>query len=243
MGSCTNATIRIRKIKNRLVKSFLISKLWTMFEAVLFDNDGILINTERVYVRACQEVVREMFDWSLDLQTYQQYGYTLGIGTTGWLLEKGVSKENGERFQTQRDALYSEFLSQKIVPMKGVMNLLRYLQEKHIPRALVTATRREHLELSHSQTGILDFFDFIVTLEDVAQSKPSPEGYLLAAQKLNVSPEKCLVIEDSPRGMVAGKTAGMTVWAVPTDQTRDLDLSNADAVFESLEDVLERLQD
>ena len=106
----------------------------------------------------------------------------------------------------------------------------------------MTTARRKHLELIHSQTGLLDFFNDIVTLEDVKQSKPSPEGYLLAAKKLNVSPEKCLVIEDSPRGMVAGKTAGMTVWAVPTDQTRELDLSSADEVFEDLDCVLGRFR-
>ncbi len=213
-----------------------------MFEAILFDNDGILIDTECLFVIACQEVVNEIFEKTLNLETYQEYGYTLGTGTTGWLKEQGVSDEDILQYQEVRDVRYEKFLSSPIDPMTGVHELLDFLREKNIPRAIVTATRQLHLDIAHRQTGLLDYFSFAIANEDVSQTKPFPEGYLLAAKKLKISPEKCLVIEDSPRGVAAGKAAGMTVWAVPTGQTRDLDLSKADEVFGSLEKVLEKLQ-
>ncbi len=213
-----------------------------MFEAILFDNDGILIDTERRYVQACQEIVFELFGKTLDIEIYNKYGYTLGTGTTGWLKEQGVSDVEIQKYQQQRDRRYEKLLSQRIDPMEGILNVLDFLLNQEIPRAIVTATYRPHLELAHSQTELLNYFPFAITNEDVSQGKPFPDGYLLAAQKLGVSPEKCLVIEDSPRGIKAGKMAGMTVWAVPTDQTKNLDLSRADEVFSSLHEILAKLQ-
>ena len=100
-----------------------------MFEAVLFDNDGILVDTECLFVQACQEVLQEMYGELCDLKTYQQYGYTLGIGTTGWLLEKGYTKEDIAAYRKQRDRRYEEFLSKGISPLKGVRDVLEFLQK------------------------------------------------------------------------------------------------------------------
>jgi HAD superfamily hydrolase (TIGR01509 family) len=213
-----------------------------MFDAVLFDNDGLLIDTEKVYVKSCQEIVWELFSLKLDLKTYQKYGYILGIGTSSWLREQGISEEHIVRFQEARNERYEEFLKKPIPPLKGVREVLNFLCEKNIPRAIVTATPRSHLELAHSQTGLMEHFSFAICNGEVPRSKPFPDGYLFAAEKLNIAPEKCLVLEDSPRGVSAGKAAGMTVWAVPSEQTIELDLSEADEIFESLEEVLIKLQ-
>ncbi len=212
------------------------------FEAVLFDNDGVLVDTEQYYVLACQRMVAEMFGLELSLDDYQDYGYTKGIGTTGWLLERGIGEGEIEEYKVRRDELYEEFLNQGNAPMEGVLELLDFLEKKKIPRAVVTATFRKHLEIAHSYTGILDKVLFAVTNEDTEREKPFPDGYLLAAKKLGVDPARCLVIEDSPRGIAAGKNAGMTVWAIPTRQTRDLDLSRADKVWNGAGEVLEELK-
>ncbi len=213
-----------------------------MFEAVLFDNDGILIDTERLFARACQEVIQEMFGWQLTLDLYQRWGYITGKGTQGWLASRRISKDTISEYRIRRDQRYEDFLRYPIESMVGVQKLLDFLSEKEIPRAVVTATYRKHLELAHTQTGLLSLFKFTITNEDIKQSKPAPNGYLLAAEKLGVLPEKCLVLEDSPRGIAAGKAAGMTVWAVPSEQTKELDLSVADEIFGSLEEVLIQLK-
>ena len=213
-----------------------------MFDAILFDNDGILVDTECRHVQACQEIVKELFGLEYSLQEYQKYGYTNGTGTSGWLRDKGISETDIARFQKLRDERYEALLQNPIEPMRGVRELLQFLQKNNIPRALVTATPRPHLELAHSQTGLLKYFSFTICNQEVPRSKPFPDGYLLAAEKLGVAPEKCLVLEDSPRGVVAGKEAGATVWAVPSGQTKILDFTEADEVFESLEEVLFKLQ-
>ena len=133
-------------------------------------------------------------------------------------------------------------LQNPIEPMSGVRELLQFLQNNNIPRALVTATPRPHLELAHSQTGLLSSFSFTICNQEVPRSKPFPDGYLLAAEKLGVDPQNCLVLEDSPRGVVAGKDAGATVWAIPSGQTKILDFSRANEVLDSLGEVLEKLK-
>lgn len=217
-------------------------RILVMFDAILFDNDGILVDTECRHVQACQEMVRKLFDLEYSLEDYQQYGYTNGTGTSGWLRDQEISETDIERFQKLRNERYEVLLKDPIEPMSGVRALLQFVQEKHIPRALVTATPRPHLELAHSQTGLLSSFAFTICNQEVPRSKPFPDGYLAAAKQLRVDPGKCLVLEDSPRGVVAGKEAGMTVWAVPSGQTKMLDFSRADEVFESLEEVLEKLK-
>jgi len=213
-----------------------------MFEAILFDNDGVLVDTEKRHVLACQEIVEEMFGFSYSLKDYQEYGYTNGTGTSGWLRDKEISEEEIARFQELRNVRYVEFLADRIEPMSGVWEVLKFLRERNIPRAVVTATPRPHLEFSHSQTGLLEEFRFAICNKEVPRSKPFPDGYLAAAEKLGIPPVKCLVLEDSPRGVAAGKVAGMTVWAIPSGQTKELDFSLADEVFESLDEVLVKLQ-
>ena len=213
-----------------------------MFDAILFDNDGILVDTERRYVHSCIEIVEEMFGLEYTLEMYQDYGYTNGLGTTGWLRDQGVSEEEIFQFQELRNERYAKYLQEPIDSMRGVRELLGFLEEKNIERAVVTASSRFHFELAHSQTGLLQGFSFAICNEEVSRSKPFPDGYLLAAEKLKITPEKCLVLEDSPRGVVAGKTAGMTVWAIPSEQVRELDFSEADEVFDSMEEVLKKFK-
>ena len=94
----------------------------------------------------------------------------------------------------------------------------------------------------HNQTGLLPYFKFWVVNEDVQKSKPSPECYLIAAKKAGVNPANCLAIEDSPRGIKSAKDAGMTVYAIPTAQTKKLDLSLADKIFAGFSELMDFLK-
>lgn len=239
-----NLQFRIFKFETglNLYKRGFASSIFVMFDAILFDNDGVLVDTERRHVRACIELVQEMFGVEYTLEMYQNYGYTNGLGTTGWLRDQGISEEKILKFQELRNERYAQYLKDPIEPMKGVRGIIAFLEEKNIPRAVVTASPRLHFELAHSQTGLLEHFSFSICNKEVPRSKPHPDGYLAAAERLEVNPQACLVLEDSPRGVAAGKAAGMTVWAVPTDETRALDFSLADEVFESLDEVLSRLK-
>lgn len=213
------------------------------FAAIFLDNDGVLVDTEKFYAEACDEISRELFSLPFPLEMYQEYGYTKGIGIQGWLKEQEIKDKEIQNFRQIRDSRYEEKLSQKIEPLPGVVNFLEKIKSREIPIACVTATLLSHFLQIHNQTGLLPYLGFWVTNEDVKKSKPSPECYLLAAKKANVNPANCLVIEDSPRGIQAGKEAGMTVFTIPTEQTKNLDLSLADekfAVFLELIDFFEK---
>ncbi len=232
------------------------------FEAIFLDNDGILVDTEKYYAEACDEISRDLFGIPISLETYQEYGYTKGIGVQEFLVENGVPREKIPEFRQIRDKRYMEKLSQEITPLPGVVDFLERIKSpsfakassfveptedksdgrREVVIACVTATHINNFLQIHNQTGLLPYFKFWVVNEDVKKTKPSPEGYLLAAKKAGVNPANCLVIEDSPRGIKAGKEAGMTVYAIPTEQTKKLDLSLADKKFAGFSELMDFLK-
>jgi HAD superfamily hydrolase (TIGR01509 family) len=201
------------------------------FAAIFLDNDGILVDTEKFYAEASDEISQDLFGIEIPLKTYQTYGYIKGTGTSQFLKEQGIPNKKIENYKIIKDSLYEEKISQNIKPLPGVIDFLKIIKSREILTAVVTAAPRRHFLQINNQTGLLTYFKFWVVNEDVEESKPSPECYLLAAKKAGVDPADCLVIEDSPRGIIAGKKAGMTVYAIPTEQTKNLDLSLADKIF------------
>jgi beta-phosphoglucomutase-like phosphatase (HAD superfamily) len=106
-----------------------------------------------------------------------------------------------------------------------------------VPIAVCSSSILPWVDACLEKIGILDAFDAIVTGTDVEHGKPAPDIYLLAAERLGVEPGQCLAIEDAPAGIESAQNAGMTVWAVLTEYTRDLELPNPDRVLESLEGI------
>jgi HAD superfamily hydrolase (TIGR01509 family) len=102
--------------------------------------------------------------------------------------------------------------------------------------ALVTSTPRANIDFVLGQTGLANAFETIVAAEDVSRGKPDPEGYLLAARRLGMPPQRCLVIEDAPGGIEAGRRAGMRTLAVATTHSRE-ELTAADTIVDSLDDA------
>jgi len=105
------------------------------------------------------------------------------------------------------------------------------------PLALATASYRHDAEEIFSLTNIDRYFKHIITADDVSQTKPNPEAFLLAAQQLNIKPANALVLEDAEKGIIAAHKAGMYSIAVPTDYTRNNDFSLADKVVSNLGEV------
>ena len=102
---------------------------------------------------------------------------------------------------------------------------------------IVTSSRKDHFEIIHDRSGLLTYFDFVVASGDFSNSKPHPEPYLIGIERCGYPAHECLAIEDSERGVLAAKRAGVTCWAIPSAMTKDGDFSKADRVLESIEDV------
>ena len=130
-------------------------------------------------------------------------------------------------------------LGAPIEPQPGVRQVLAWLQARRVPRALASSSARPWIEASLRAIGLSEACSVVVAGPDVPRGKPAPGIFLLAARRLGVAPDRCLVLEDAPLGVQAGRAAGMAVLAVRTAQTRGHPFGEATWVVDSPEDVLE----
>ena len=212
-----------------------------MFEAVIFDFDGVILNSEPIHYEACYKAL-ETFGLTLSNEEYSDL--YLGISDVEkfpkLLRSKGIefSQEEIDQLIEQKIKHYTHVLHQreKLPIIVGVIQYIHEVFQKVGSIAICSGSSRREVmtaltKLKQDGELLLDF-NTIVTSEDVEEGKPSPEGYLLTAKRLGVSPDKCLVIEDSPHGVEAAKKAGMYVVAILTTHDRHK-LKKADAIIDN----------
>jgi len=123
-------------------------------------------------------------------------------------------------------------LQQQTRVLLGVFETLRALHGR-VRMAVVTSSQREHFEVMHAGTQLTDFFEFVLAREDFKETKPNPEPYLLALERLGLEAERCIAIEDSERGLAAARAAGLRCLVIPNDVTRGCNFQGATAVLGS----------
>lgn len=207
-----------------------------MIEAIFWDNDGILVDTEHLYFRATQQVLASV-GVVFDEQAYHDLLLAQSVGAWHLAAEKGIGPAHIERLQVERNDLYSRLLEAEARAMDGAETVLQTLYGR-LAMGVVTSSRRTHFEIIHRATGFTRFFDFVVANGDYARSKPQPDPYLKALEQTGYNPDACVVVEDSQRGLMAAKAAGLTCWVIPTPLTQAGDFSSADRVLEHITDVL-----
>lgn len=209
---------------------------------IIFDMDGLMFDTERHIVDMWGQAGRES---GLTIPA-ALVSSTAGLDAEN--TRKVFVKQFGgdfpyEKIRARRIALQLEEIEKNGVPIKkGLLELLDYLEEKNIQKAVATSTDRERTTLYLQKAGLLHRFDTIVCGDEVKNGKPAPDIFLKAAEKMDVVPADCLVLEDSPNGILAAHNACMRVIMVP-------DLAQADettkcllfAVCSSLLDVIKML--
>ena len=210
-----------------------------MFEAILFDNDGVLVDTEKLYFRANRDALATV-GVVLDLSTYVDCLLREGIGVWHLAEARGVSPAGIEALRAARDRHYFELIEEAQIAIPGVSEILPKLAARY-RLAIVTSSEPGPFARTHARTGLLPHFELTLTRHDYEQSKPHPEPYLTAVARLGVAPARCLVIEDSERGLRAAKAAGLCCWVVPSGLTTSGDFSTADAVLPDLATVAARL--
>jgi HAD superfamily hydrolase (TIGR01509 family) len=202
--------------------------------AVIFDNDGLTLDTEHTWTRA-------------ESALYARYGteFTLDhkremLGTSGaksaLAMERHLDQpgRGAELNAELRELVHAELDTAGVQPMQGVIGLLDALQEHGVPVGLATNSGREFAMRALRSAGLLDRFAAVVSAHDVAHPKPAPDVYLEAAAQLGADPGDCVALEDSETGVAAAKAAGMTVVGVPSFP--GIALGAADLVVASLED-------
>jgi len=211
-----------------------------MIKAVFFDNDGILIDTEPTWVQVNIAAFAKA-GFPITEADYRHYNLTEGKGLTHFLPEKGFLPAEIQKICADRTAHYWDILP-ALEPMPHVEWLIEKLKSKGIQIGIVTAALKTDFERCHQDLDLCDHFDFIIVNDDTPRTKPHPDPYLLALEKAGVAPHEALVIEDSPRGVIAARAAGIErVVAVPTEMTRGGDFSQAWRVVDDLRAVVDLL--
>jgi HAD superfamily hydrolase (TIGR01509 family) len=209
-------------------------------KAILWDNDGVLVDTEPWYFEASREALRGL-GVEIGEAEYVEVSLNQGASVFDVAAARGVSAERIEAARAARNMHYSALLARtELIP--GVRETLESLYGR-LPMAVVTSSRPEHFALQHGRTGSLRFFEFVLTGADCTRHKPDPEPYLLAAERLCLEPAECLVVEDTERGLVAATRAGMRCAVVPRGLSARGDFSSALRVLERIEQVPELVAD
>ncbi len=180
-------------------------------KAVVFDMDGLLLDSERIvledFIASCRE-----FGYEPDVEVYYRC-----IGGNKDRTKEIMLAGYGPDFpyEAVNAAWYSK-AGKRPMPLKqGVLVLLQYLDRRALRKVVVTSTQRYWAEKMLSEAGIRPFFDFLVCGDDITRSKPEPDIYLKACEKLNLNPAACLALEDSDNGVLSAFRAGLQVVQVP----------------------------
>jgi HAD superfamily hydrolase (TIGR01509 family) len=201
---------------------------------ILWDNDGVLVDTEYWYFKATQRALAEL-GVALEETTYLQ---RMVRGASSWELAAaaGIDPEQIARKREQRNAYYEAFLADQDIEIPGVEALLAELSRSHA-MAVVTTSTRPHFERIHHNRTLLQHMDFVLTREDYVASKPDPEPYLLALQRFGARADECLVVEDSQRGLQSAIAAGIDCAIVHNAFTASHDFSGARHRLNSLAEL------
>jgi HAD superfamily hydrolase (TIGR01509 family) len=207
-----------------------------MVKAIFWDNDGVLADTEHLYFGATAEVLAPL-GINLSEADYIQLFLIEGRGAWHLAEARGCGPAEIERLRHTRNEIYGRWLAERAEPMAGVEAVLRALHGRYV-MGVVTSSRKDHFDAIHTRTGLIRYFDFILTASDYARVKPHPDPYLAAIARAGVPPAESLAIEDSARGLDADSAAGIPCVVVPTRLTRGCDFRGAHAVVPAIQDVL-----
>lgn len=208
-----------------------------MLKAVIFDMDGVLVNTEPVYYKVTKEILNEN-GHDIDYKGYEKY-----IGMTNELTWELLKKEYSINMDTNE--LIDNMMILKDVIIKrdgyelidGIESLLEDLKKNNIKIGLASSSPIcDILDVTKS-TGIYKYFDKLISGESVEKSKPSPDIFLKVAYELGINSEECIVIEDSKNGVLAAKSANMKCIGFFNKDSGKQDLSSSDIIISSMRDI------
>lgn len=211
-------------------------------QAVIFDFDGVLVDSEPVHIEAWRQYL-ENHGQTLDEALLDRMLGRRIIDSAELIVETFELPVTPGTAAQQRNELFLKIAPERIYAKAGAIELMKELDKRGVRMALATSGIREYVELVTVSAGLPDLFDAIVTAEDVEHGKPNPEVFLIAAERLQVAPCHCLVLEDAPNGVMAAASAGMRCFGLPETERAAEQMAQADAVLNGLDGVLGALAD
>jgi len=200
------------------------------YRAVIFDLDGVIWDGEPLYHEAFN-VVLAPYGHTV---TESDYSQIIGLSVEAawdWVLKRFSLTESPAVFYRSYDDAVLELMKQPREPLPGVSDLLRQLKARGIPIGLASASLRQWVDTTLGGLGLNGAFATTVTASEVEQSKPAPDLYVTAAERLGVPPGECLAFEDTPSGIASAKAAGMFAVQVRAGSTALPPCPQADMVY------------
>ncbi len=200
-------------------------------EGVIFDMDGVLADTGPVHYQSWKrladeigvEFTREFFEDTFGQKT---------VPVTRRLAGESAEESQVREWADLKEEYYRQMVKDKIVPLPGVIFLIKDLKHKGVKMAVASSGPPENVMLLVESLELRTLFDAFITAADVQRGKPEPDAFLLAAEKISAKPENCVVIEDAPVGIEAAKKAGMKAIALTTTHPEE-ELVQADLILEA----------
>lgn len=208
-----------------------------MLKAVIFDMDGVLIDSEPVHLEAHRRLM-EKLGLPFDKQYYMQF-----VGSTTdnmWKVLKhdyNITLSNDELMKMSDEFIKDINGTEGYPVMKGASDMIKRLSKAGLKLAIASSSGMERINYSINKLGVADKFDAIVSGLTVSHPKPAPDTFLEAANRLGVSPEECVVVEDSVNGMKAAKNADMVCVMYENTSMGVQNSEYADYILQSFEDV------
>jgi HAD superfamily hydrolase (TIGR01509 family) len=207
------------------------------FDAVVFDMDGVLIDSEPLHYRVLNQVLRDAEGYTLTEAENDEFLGTTTEAMFGTLIARHALRHSIAEYVQAYESALLEVLQRPLTPQPGVVALIEQCAARGVAVAVASSSKRSWVTTTLRSLGIARWFCVVVSGDDVVRGKPDPEIYLLTAERLGVRPERCLAIEDAPNGVASARRAGMTVLGVRTPYTAHLKLEGVLRSVDSLEDV------
>jgi sugar-phosphatase len=213
------------------------------FEAVIFDMDGVLIDSEPLWKIAMEKVFSDL-GCRLSKNDFQKtVGLRIDEVIAYWNKDQNLGISNEKKVEDDIINRMIDLVRENPVPLIGVIETLAFLKSNQIKIGLATSSPNSLLEAVLDGLKIDQYFDVVHSAEFEEFGKPHPVVYINAANKMNVTPEKCLVIEDSLNGIISGKAAKMKVVCIPEKtHVKEPKLTLADFMFEDMELMLKAIK-
>ncbi|AIF53901.1 HAD family phosphatase [Pelosinus sp. UFO1] len=210
-----------------------------MIKAVIFDMDGVIIDSEPLHYKIFMNYTKTKFGFTISDEEYDTFIGTTNLHMFSKLKEKyKIEGDINTLLQEYEDKCVEFLLSEKDEkPISGVDILVKKLYEENIKLALASSSPKKQIHIVLDMFSLSDCFAEKVSGQEVEKGKPAPDIFLRAAELLGVLPEECLVFEDSRNGVLAAKTAGMKCIAFYNPNSGKQDLSYADKIIKSFDEV------
>jgi len=206
-------------------------------EFILFDNDGVLVETEMWYYEASKRALKEFFSYDVGFEEYMQI-MTKGGGV--WSAVKDASNEDITKARNRRNRYYQEYLHGKNIVIDGVEEVLSELGKKY-KMAIITTSRRVDFEIIHKNQAIVKHMDFVLCEGEYPRAKPHPDPYLKGLERFGAKNTQAVVVEDSQRGLIAANEAKIDCIVVHNEFTKTQDFSKATHKIDTFAQLLELL--